>query len=1234
MKWAGVVIFIAMRHLTIALAVLFHCTQLIAQTKPVIFHCSETVRPGELISIQGSGFGEKPTVWITEVHPATRVLKPGTALTPQQYSDQYIAVSLPLDASPGLYAIWVGNGHLQSEPRFINRARPYFTPAGELMPGSVFSLFGRNLRSEKAISQVKFVAPGISVAAKVLKAGPYELQLQTPEDLQPGTFRLQVSNGAGGQYGETFMEDSILVRSSQPIPFGLEPAWCADFHFYKNVYNVKTDQRLPLHASGDGMANDRTAIQQAIDKAAADGGGVVFLPAGTYKLDYRNGCGLRMRSNVLLKGEGRNKTLLCYGYGQPFSTERVKASYGWTLGWPDSREEGMGMVFPGGISTSGLMDLSLKNVNESGGFLTTIKNMPEGGSQIILQNCDLDFNTGWGLAMVNIDRLLVNGCTFNAGSIDVRNINAPTRTWPWDVKNSSHVIFTNNKTYYNAGRIGANGVQYAQFSNNLFVRNGDQQAKGETGGFSLDYIRNVTVQSNRFEVTGKAVPIRNQGETILTQGGMSHQQTVGKVSSASTNTLVDLKNEYQDFTDRVSTDWQYVIHPTNYQIAIVSGKGAGQIRTITRNTDSSVTVDRPWDFIPEPGSRYVITQWSAQQYLVLNNVLRDNNRGIWVYSGGNDIVIAGNTLINSEGIYIRADQRIFNNRYNLAWNISVTDNRVQNTNGIRPAYIAAWLAQVRSDKLFGTGILGLEIRRNAIQAFTPNVKNGWIKGEGFFNIVYDEEAKGGSRDTSIAGILGTVFEANQCSKAEQNYTLSSGASHTVLKDTMPDYSQQAAELSALQQYEALNGARSVWPFPAPHAHPDSLGLNVQHTAAMLAGSTPQKRMPVNILIYGQSITGSQLFTQFMGDALREKYPYADIDIRNLSIGGFAASQIIRTAPHDVYNTCADLIIFHVYGGERTGELDTLFSNLRSTSTAEIILMNHHLNANQKKFSEPTREGLQQIAVKYGLELVDISTEWTQYIAANGLEPKDLLRDNVHPNRQGNWLLSQLVSRHIVHRPSVKYHVPTRIPVARKIQFTGNRLDAIADAVTLQKGGIQYARLILDGKPVTENPARFRITRPSAGPGTWWPAIRRVSHNTALIPEDWTLEVTAINADTTVYSFRVTGSVTGEDGTGTSNAPFISRSGRVVIDPADIIFNKIKETFKTVTPVGFKVNWSVVPAFADRYQPPLVTDPAKLYRTTLVCGLSDGPHTLELQGDKKGPLPVSYFEAYDPEGPVQ
>lgn len=59
-------------------------------------------------------------------------------------------------------------------------------------------------------------------------------------------------------------------------------------------------------AVGDGTADDTTAIQDAIDAVSAGGGGIIFLPTGT----YRTTSSLTLPANCTLKGEGRVATVL------------------------------------------------------------------------------------------------------------------------------------------------------------------------------------------------------------------------------------------------------------------------------------------------------------------------------------------------------------------------------------------------------------------------------------------------------------------------------------------------------------------------------------------------------------------------------------------------------------------------------------------------------------------------------------------------------------------------------------------------------------------------------------------------------------------------------------------------------------------------------------------------------------------------------------------------------------
>lgn len=757
--------------------------------RPVIFHCTESAGPGEPVGIQGHALGTTAEVWFGRVADFPRQqLKPEQKLTINTSAESFISAQLPANVPMGLYAVWIKNSAGISKPAFINKARIQTSEFNEVMPRSLFRLFGRNLSgnnsSPKAIVTFIHAKTGREYQAQAFTLNSETVSVLPPSGIEPGVYTIRFNNGWGNKYGDHDFDETILVRPAKEDIFKMKVPWGGDFDFAGQLFNVKTDPRLIRHATGNGSTSDHMAIQEAIDKAFAAGGGVVYLPAGHYKLQYDTGAGITMRSRVVLKGDGKDKTFIDYGYGKPFSTERVKASYGWTLGWPDSRTEGMALIWPGGVTTSGLFDLAMMNKNESRAFVHTIKNMPEGASKIVLQNCAFDVNTGWGLALVNIDKLLMQGCTIISTTQSVRGINAPTRTWPWDLKNSWNVIVRNNEHFYTAGRFGANGCHHAIFENNSFVRDGDHQAHGETGGLSLDYVTNIVVLENRFTVTGASILPRNQGETILSQAGMANQQTVGQVTAATATTITDRKQEWQDFTDRASIDWQMAVFPMNYSIVIVEGTGKGQWRTITGNNDTTLTVNKAWDVIPSAGSRYVITQWSAYQMLVKNNILKDNNRGIWFYCGGNDIHITGNTLINSEGIYIRADQRMENKRYNLSWNTTITDNHIENTDGKRPAHICFLLAQVKSPRLHGTGVMGADVRRNLVKASAPNATKGFVKYEGYLNYIEEGgDPKNPSRDTSTAGILGTIFFKNKVSAANQAYLLSSGVQATTIQQS-------------------------------------------------------------------------------------------------------------------------------------------------------------------------------------------------------------------------------------------------------------------------------------------------------------------------------------------------------------------------------------------------------------------------------------------------------------------
>lgn len=730
---------------------------------PLVFNATESARPGEVIGLQGMNYGASPEVWLARLDGGGTSPKPTVKLKVLNKGQQYVSALIPLTQSLGLYAIWVKNGMQLSQPVFINRARATWLEFDQVAPNSKFRLWGRNLVLPGATPQVRLVPVGSGASLPAKATGDtYSLTVTAPSKLTLGVkYKVYVNNGYGGIAGETLAEETVLIRKGGTDPWQLGVPWAADFSFQKNVYNVKTDRRLANRANGDGKTNDREVIQAAIAKAKADGGGVVYLPAGTYRLDWSSGWGLKLPSKVVLQGAGMDKTTLQWGSA---------TAKGWAIGFSNAQ-------------VSGLVDLRLQNASsgkglQHGGVSSTGRN-----SKLFIQRVHFDTSTANCLVWKDNQNLLVANSRFDqTGKAEIS-----------ELTNSDYVQVRGNTYNFYDGRMefGAGGAgHHIVVEGNQFWRDAAGQEVGngkEGGGVEFTAVSCIAVLGNSFEIINGSLKYENDGETILSQNCNPKPQAMGTVTAASASTLEDSSGKFQSI-------------PANHIVAIVKGAGAGQWRRITSNTTNTLIIDRAWDALPTQGSKYVVTAWAdhggTTRAVIKDNVLKNNRRGIWLYCGGADVVIVGNQLINSEGILVRSSHYTYG-RYNLAWNILVADNLVKNTNGRRPAYIGTLLAQVAKkdqqsnqvtgQNLHGSGILGVEFRRNTVEAFVPNNNSGQggIPGEGYWSLVAWRGTKlqTASPDQETAGIIGTIFEANTAINTQNAYHLGTGTYQTIIRKT-------------------------------------------------------------------------------------------------------------------------------------------------------------------------------------------------------------------------------------------------------------------------------------------------------------------------------------------------------------------------------------------------------------------------------------------------------------------
>jgi hypothetical protein len=439
------------------------------------------------------------------------------------------------------------------------------------------------------------------------------------------------------------------------------------------------------------------------------------------------------------------------------------------------------------------------------------------------------------------------------------------------------------------------------------------------------------------------------------------------------------------------------------------------------------------------------------------------------------------------------------------------------------------------------------------------------------------------------------------------------------------------------------GRVEAWRFPTSdvavedlNAHPDALA----NTRAAFGLSRSGTTVPFRVLFYGQSIIGSGWGDLAM-EELARRHPNLVFQWENRSIGGFSAESLVHTVAADLADLSPDLIVFHVYGDHRAYER-TVVEMLTRTG-ADIILQTDHADTIPEPrcrvgltllFAQPEgcrswpvlRQGkwrdymsfhfIPSLAERLRLAVQPVRQVWTDRLRAEGRQPGDLLKDGLHLNDEGRRWMAEFFVDFIEDQTARSEGTSRRrlMPLPQPDASGLRRLPTDADRVeVVSRQPLGPLSLKIDGDAAEAYPGCVAHGRPTGSlPAHPWPSVRKVSAESALVPEEWRVTLHDFSDDYADFAFDVVGSVTGADGTGHAGDDFRSGTGRVILDPADWT------TARLFAEKGVPIPDPLTVTFSSRF---LCDDVAAVgsgsmapfYMTTLfVSDGGDGKHIVEFK----------------------
>jgi hypothetical protein len=496
------------------------------------------------------------------------------------------------------------------------------TPCGWLRVMGTSLDFGHGGRARLTAADKRVV----ELAADTKTSDAYGLRFSIPDDMKTGAYTVGVSNGFGGNAG---------WRMAGQLGITKPPVWpTTQFNVLESAGpKARQEMRESLSRYKDPV-DHTTAILAALAKAKNNGGGVVFFPAGKYRVTQA----LEIPPGTVLKGEGQGLVVLWWGTGRftmDGGTDVATQSKG------EDASLGLKRVLSG--MSFGLEDMSLYVPRGLRSAIVAEKRLRMVRVRVRVDRAWLGNNPKSGVVVSTGENFQVTDCDIMTPGEGLRA--------------GRYGVIADNRIAAGKSNCVLGGAREVIVENNEFIGLAPTTYVNiAVAGRNILYARNH--QWSQFA---------HQADYTFTFDAGPHAYA-GHLAKAEGTTLMLAEDPpFVKWAGAESPLWLGSV------VCIVHGRGTGQYRDVVSHNGRSWTISKPFDVLPDDTSYVTIVPFSGRT-LIVGNTFEDAN---WVNAGYGtsiDIVCAGNRLVRCSSLLSYGGD--MHGMLLPSWHIQYLDNRI------------------------------------------------------------------------------------------------------------------------------------------------------------------------------------------------------------------------------------------------------------------------------------------------------------------------------------------------------------------------------------------------------------------------------------------------------------------------------------------------------------------------------------------------------------------------------